>query len=65
MLSVTEFMQSLNKNQLCIKIIVQKHEFFDQKYQFGCHIHFDNDSIRITYCKVSPTNFFIHNIGKN
>ena len=57
MLSVTEFMQSVNKNQLCIKIIVQKDEIIDQNYQFGSQIHFDNDSIRITDCKVSPTNY--------
>ena len=64
MLSVTEFMQSLNKNQLCIKIIVQKHQFFDQNYQFRCHIHFDNGSIRITDCKVSPTNYLFIIEGK-
>ena len=64
MLSVTEFMQSLNKNQLCIKILVQKDEFVDQNYQFGCHIHFDNDSIRITDCKVPPTNYIFILEGK-
>ena len=64
MLSVTEFMQSLNKNQLCIEIIVQKDEFVDQNYQFGCHIHFDNGSIRITDCKVSPTNYLLILEGK-
>ena len=64
MLSVAEFMQSLNKNQLCIKIIDQKDEFIDQNYQFGCRLHFDNDSIEITNCKVSPTNFLFIIEGK-
>ena len=64
MLSVAEFMQSLNKNQLCIKIIFQKDEIIDQNYQFGCHIHFDNDSIRITNCKISPTNYLFIIEGK-
>ena len=64
MLSVTEFMQSLNKNQLCIKIVVQKDEFIHQNYQFGCHIHFDNNSIRITDCTVSPANYFFIREGK-
>ena len=46
-------MQSLNKNQLSIKITVQRDYFTDRDYPFGCHIHFDNDSVRITNCKVS------------
>ena len=53
MLSVSEFMQSLNKNQLFIKITVQQDDFVNHDYPFGCHIHFDNDSVRITDCKIS------------
>ena len=64
MLSVTDLVQSLKKNQLSIKIIVQKDEFIHQNYQFGCHIHFDNNSIRITDCAVSPTNYFFIREGK-
>ena len=57
MLSVSEFIESLNKNQLSIKITVQRDDFTDHDYPFGCHIHFDNDSIRITNCKVSSKNY--------
>ena len=57
MLSVSEFMQSLNRNQLFIKITVQRDDFANHDYPFGCHIHFDNDSVRITDCKVSPKNY--------
>ena len=64
MLSVTEFVQSLKKNQLSIKIIVQKDELIDENYQFGCHIHFDNDNIRITDCKASTTNYLFTLEGK-
>ena len=56
MLSVSEFLQSLNKNQLSIKITVQRDDFTDHDYPFGCHIHFDKDSIRMTNCKVSSKN---------
>ena len=52
-------MQSLNKNQLSIKITVQRDDFINHDYPFGCHIHFDNDSIRITNCKVSSKNYSI------
>ena len=54
MLSVSEFMQSLNGNQLFIKITVQRDDFVNHDYPFGCHIHFDNDSARVTDRKVSP-----------
>ena len=47
MLSVSEFMQSLNKNQLFIKIQVQRDNFWT------CHLHFDNDSVRVSDCKLS------------
>ena len=53
MLSVSEFMQSLSKNQLFIKIQVQRDNFINYEYPFGCHIHFDNDSVRVSDCKVS------------
>ena len=53
MLSVSEFMQSLSKNQLFIKIQVQRDNFINYEYRFGCHIHFDNDSLRVSDCKVS------------
>ena len=54
MLSVSEFMQSLNKNQLFIKIVVQIDDYIELDYPSGCHIHFDNDSVRLTNCKISP-----------
>ena len=57
MLSVSEFMQSLNKNQFFIKITVQRDNFVNHDYPFGCHIHFDNDSVRITDCKISHKNY--------
>ena len=57
MLSVSEFMQSLNRNQLFIKITVQRDDFVNHDYLFGCHIHFDIDSVRVTDCKVSPKNY--------
>ena len=53
MLTVSEFMHSLNRNQLCIKIQVQRDNFIDLSYAFGNHIHFDNDSVRTTDCKIS------------
>ena len=54
MLSVSEFIQSLNRNQLFIKITVQRDDFVNHDYPFGCHIHFDNDSVRITIVKYHP-----------
>ena len=57
MLSVSEFMQSLNKNQLFIKITVQRDDFVNHDYPFGCYIPFDNDSVRVTDCKISPKNY--------
>ena len=59
MLSVSEFMQSLNKNQLFIKIVVQIDDYFELEYPSGCHIHFDNDSVRLTNCKISPNNYLL------
>ena len=56
MLSVSEFMKSLNRNQLCIKIFVQIDEYIELEYPPDCHIHFDNDSIKLTNCRISPKN---------
>ena len=57
MISVSEFMKSLNRNQLCIKIVVQIDDYTELEY--NCHIHFDDDSIKITDCRVSPKNYLI------
>ena len=59
MLSVSEFMQSLNRNQLFIKIQVQRDNFVQLDFPFGNHIHFDNDSIRVSDCKISNKNYLI------
>ena len=59
MLSVSEFMQSLNRNQLCIKIVVQTEDYIELENPSGCHIHFDNDSIKLTNCKISPKNYLL------
>ena len=64
MLSVSEFMQSLKRNQLFIKITVQRDDFANHDYPFGCHIHFDNYSVRVTDCKVSPKNYLFIIAGK-
>ena len=60
MLSVKDFMKSLDKNQFVFKIIVQTENFTNQTYPENCHIHFDDDSILITSCKVSNKDF-VHN----
>ena len=54
MLAASEFMHSLNRNQLCIKIQVQRDNFVQFNFPFDSHIHFDNDSVRTTDCKISP-----------
>ena len=59
MLSVSEFMKSLNRNQLCIKIVVQRYDYIELEYQPDCHIHFDNDSIKLTNCRISPKNYLL------
>ena len=59
MLSVSEFMKSLNRNQLCIKIIVQIDDYVELEYPPDCHIHFDDDSIKLTNCKISPENYLL------
>ena len=59
MLSVSEFMQSLNNNQLFIKIQVQRDNFIQLDFPFGNHIHLNNDSIRVSDCKISDTKCLI------
>ena len=44
MISVSEFMKSLNRNQLCIKIVVPIDDYTELKYPPNCHIPFDDDS---------------------
>ena len=58
MLSVSEFLNSLNKNQLVIKISVQIDDFIEFDYPSGSHIHFDDDSVKLTNCKV-PTQDYL------
>ena len=52
-------MQSLNNNQLFIKIQVQRDNFIQLDFPFGNHIHFKNDSIRVSDCKISDLNCLI------
>ena len=47
------FMHSLNRNQLRIKIKVQGDNFAQLKLPLNSHIHFDNDNITTTDCKIS------------
>ena len=56
MLSVSEFLNSFNKNQLVIKISVQIDDFIELDYPPGSHIRFDDDSLQLTNCKVSTQN---------
>ena len=53
MLAASEFMHSLNRNQLCIKIKVQRDNIAQPKFPLNSHIHFHNDSITSTDCKIS------------
>ena len=53
MLAESEFKHSLNRNQLCIKIKVQRDNFAQLKFPLNSHMHFDNDSITTTDCKIS------------
>ena len=46
-------MHSLSRNQLCIKIKVQRDNFAQLKFPLNSHIHFDNDSITTTDRKIS------------
>ena len=59
MLSVSEFMNSLNRNHLCIKIVVQIDDYIKLEYPPDCHIHFDNDSIKLTNFRISPENYLL------
>ena len=59
MLSVSEFMKSLNRNHFCIKIVVQIDDYFELEYPPDCHIHFDNDRIKLTNCRISPKNYLL------
>ena len=59
MLSVSEFMKSSNRNQLCIKIVVQIDDYSELEYPPDCHIHFDNDSIKLTNCRISPKTYLL------
>ena len=58
MVSVSEFMKSLNRSQFCIKIVGQIDNFIELEYLPNCRIHFDNDSINLTNCGISPRNYF-------
>ena len=57
MLSVLEFLNLFSKNQLVIRISVQIDNFFELDYPSGSHIHFDDDSVQLINCKVSPQNY--------
>ena len=59
MISVSEFMKSLNRNQLCIKIVVQIDDYTELEYPPDCHIDFDDDSIKITNGRISTKNYLI------
>ena len=52
-------MQSLNNNQLFIKIQVQRDNFIQLDFPFGNHMHFNSDSIRVSDCKISDKNCLI------
>ena len=57
MLAASEFMHSLNRNQLCIKIKVQRDNFIQLKFPLNSYILFDNDSITTTDCKISTKDY--------
>ena len=57
MLSVSEILKSLNKNQLVMKISVQIDDFIEFDYTSGSHINFDDDSFKLTNCKVSTQDY--------
>ena len=52
-------MKSLNRNQLCLKIVVQIDDYTELEYPPNCHILFDDDSIKIKNCRISPKNYLI------
>ena len=57
MLSVSEFLNSFSKNQLVIKTSVQIDNFFEFDYPSDSQIHFDDDSVKLTNCKVSTQEY--------
>ena len=57
MLSVSEFLNLFSKNQLVIRISVQIDNFIELDYPSGSHIHFDDDSVKLTNCKVSTQDY--------
>ena len=59
MLSVSEFLNSFKKNQHVIRISVQIDDFIELDYPPGSHIHFDDDSVKLTNCKVSTQNYLL------
>ena len=59
MLSVSEYMKSLKRNQLCMKIVVQIDDYIELEYPPDCHINFDDDSIKLTNCQISPKNYLL------
>ena len=65
-MSVSKFLNSFNKNQLVIRISVQIDDFIELDYPPGSHIHFDDNSVKLTNCKVSTQNylFIIEGITK-
>ena len=56
-MSVSEFLNSFNKKQLVIKILVQIDDFIEFDYPSGSHILFDDDSFKLTKCKVSTQDY--------
>ena len=50
-------MNSLNKNQLVIKISVQIDDFIEFDYPSGSHVHFDDDGVKLTNYKVSTQDY--------
>ena len=59
MLAASEFMHSLNRNQLCIKIKVQRDNFTQLQFPLNSHIHFDNNSITTNDCKTSTKDYLL------
>ena len=57
MVSVSEFLNSFNKNQPVIKILVQIDDFIEFDYPSGSHIHFDDHNVKLTNCKVSTQDY--------
>ena len=64
MLAASEFMHSLNRNQLCIKIKKQRDNFSQLKFPLNSQIHFDNDSITTIGCKILTKDYLFIIEGK-